>query len=129
MLDSSQLHIVNSQEKNILVVASPGSGKTSVIINRAEYIIREKKVDPKNIVIITFTKAAAENMKSRFKNLFSEEVLPFFGTFHSLFYHILYRTMGDINIISPSSAFYIVEKSLKTYMEEVSEERVKDVLN
>lgn len=129
MLDSSQLDIVNSEEKNILVVASPGSGKTSVIINRAGHIIREKKVDPKNIIIITFTKAAAENMKSRFKNLFSEEMLPFFGTFHSLFYHILYRTMGDINIISPSSAFYIVEKSLKTYMEEVSEERVKDVLN
>ncbi|MDP4088966.1 MAG: ATP-dependent helicase [Bacillota bacterium] len=129
MLDDFQLDIVNSEEKNILVVASPGSGKTTVIINRAGHLIRERQVNPENIIIITFTRAAAENMRRRFKKIFQENRAPFFGTFHSFFYNILLKQYGSIEVISGSSAFYVIEKSLKRFMDEVSEDRVRDILS
>lgn len=129
MLDNLQLDAVYSDEKNILVVASPGSGKTTVIINKIGYLISEKMIDPKNIAVITFTRAAAENMKIRFERLLPGRKPPFFGTFHSLFYNILSRQLGSVNIICGRNAFNVVEKTLKRYMGEVSEDRVKDVLS
>lgn len=129
MLDKFQKEIVTSEEKNILVVASPGSGKTTVIINRAGYLINEKGIDPKSIIIITFTKAAAMNMKIRFKALFPGVEEPFFGTFHSLFYSILKEQRGKINIISNTESHYVLEKTIKKYMDEISEERITDILN
>jgi DNA helicase-2/ATP-dependent DNA helicase PcrA len=129
MLDVFQREIVNSKDKNILVVASPGSGKTTVIVNRAGYLIKEKGIDPKSIVVITFTKASAQNMKIRFKALFPGIVEPFFGTFHSLFYSILKNQRRTINIIGSSECYFVIEKSLKKYMGEISEDRIKDILN
>lgn len=129
MLDKYQKEIVEAKEKNILIVASPGSGKTTVIINRTGYLINERSVNPDNIVIITFTRAAAINMKERFKKLFPENQSPYFGTFHSLCYIILKKERGEINIISEREAYYIIEKVLKSYVEEVNEERVRDILN
>ncbi|NLM34410.1 MAG: ATP-dependent helicase [Clostridiales bacterium] len=129
MLDKYQREIVRAKEKNILVVASPGSGKTTVIINRTGYLINERAIDPSSIVIITFTRAAAINMRERFKKLFPEIQAPYFGTFHSLCYSILKRERGEINIISEREGYYIIEKVLKSYVEEVNEDRVRDILN
>ncbi|SCN21628.1 putative ATP-dependent DNA helicase YjcD [Clostridium sp. N3C] len=129
MLDKYQEEIVRAKEKNILVVASPGSGKTTVIINRTGYLIKEMSIDPKNIVIITFTRAAAINMKERFKKLYTESQTPYFGTFHSLCYSILRNDRGKIKIISEREEYYIIEKVLKSYVEEVNEERIRDILN
>jgi DNA helicase-2/ATP-dependent DNA helicase PcrA len=129
MLDKYQKEIIEAKERNILVVASPGSGKTTVIINRTGYLIKERSIDPKNIIIITFTRAAAKNMRERFERLFPQSQAPFFGTFHSLFYKILRRHRGEINIISEREGYYIIENVLKSYLEEVSEERLKDILN
>ncbi len=91
LLDSYQVKAINIKDKNTLVVAAPGSGKTTVIINRVNYLIEERKVKIGNIIVITFTRAAAENMKTRYKNNFNKNVAPFFGTFHGLFYKILLR--------------------------------------
>lgn len=75
------------------VLAGPGSGKTFVTIQRIRYLIEECKVKPENILVITFTKAAADEMKHRFYRLMEEQSLPVtFGTFHAVFYHILRQT-------------------------------------
>lgn len=84
-----------------LVLAGPGSGKTFVLVNRILNLIRNG-VDPESILIITFTRAAANEMKERFKKLLFEEKvscksLPTFGTFHSVFYEILKEDFGYTN--------------------------------
>ena len=57
-----------------------------------------------NIIVITFTRAAAENMRNRYKNTFNKEKAPFFGTFHGLFYKILLREGYDIKIMEGGKA-------------------------
>ena len=103
LLDNYQVNAIKIKEKNVLVVAAPGSGKTTVIINRVNYLIEERKARTRDIIVITFTKAAAENMKNRYKNTFNKTVSPFFGTFHGLFYKILLREGYKINIIESVS--------------------------
>ena len=86
-----------SQEKAIafykgpsIVLAGPGSGKTTVITHRVKTLIQKYKVNPSKILVVTFTKAAAENMRLRFKSLMAGRSLPVsFGTFHSIFFRIL----------------------------------------
>lgn len=72
----------------MMVLAGPGSGKTTVIIHRIRNLIERYGVLPENILVITFTKAAAEEMKNRFLELSGKRSVSF-GTFHSLFYRII----------------------------------------
>lgn len=73
-----------------LIIASPGSGKTTVITHRTRYLIESCGVQPSNILVITFTKAAATEMKDRFQTLMNGEHHPVsFGTFHAVFFRIL----------------------------------------
>lgn len=96
-----------SQEKAIvlhrgpaIVLAGPGSGKTTVITHRVKNLIQKYHVDPTKILVVTFTKAAAENMRLRFKSLMAGRSLPVsFGTFHSIFFRVL-RTERDYQVDS-----------------------------
>lgn len=73
-----------------LVLAGPGSGKTFTTVERVRYLIRVHKVDPSNILVITFTRAAARQMRDRFFRRMEGESLPVcFGTFHAVFFQIL----------------------------------------
>lgn len=128
-LDEFQVKAATTEERNILVVAAPGSGKTTVIVNRVRYLVEQKRVNPNNIIVITFTKSAANNMKERYLRESKKEVAPFFGTFHGLFYKLLVRHLGEVNIISTNDTYKIIEKALKTYMDEVSEDKIREVLN
>lgn len=129
MLSNQQKEAVECKYKNILVSAGPGSGKTVVIVNRVYYLIRTLKISPRNIIVITFTKAAAENMRKRFMAMDRELVSPFFGTFHGLCYRILKNYYGDISIIESWEIYKIVKGFLASYMEEVSDDRIKDYIN
>lgn len=128
-LDKSQLKAVESNDNNILLCACPGSGKTTVIINRIKYLIETIKSEEKNIFVVTFTKAAAENMKKRYINAFNKEKLPLFCTFHRLFYRILLNEGYKINIINESIKFNYLKNILKKYYDTVSEDKIKEVLN
>lgn len=127
--DKYQQVAIHTEESRVLVVAAPGSGKTTVIVNRVYYLMKQKNVSADNIIVITFTRAAAENMKERFKKLWGNGKLPFFGTFHGLFYKILRRHLGDISIINPSLAFTIINNTLLNFIDEVGEDKVKEVIN
>ncbi len=88
-LNEAQRKAAAFGEGPLLVLAGPGSGKTFTITQRIFYLIFEKKVPPENILVITFTQEAAKSMQERFLKL-CDQIYPVnFGTFHSLFYHIL----------------------------------------
>lgn len=89
LLNDAQREAVMHGDGALLVLAGPGSGKTFTITQRIFYLIEEKRVLPENILVITFTKEAALSMQSRFFYM-SKQTFPVnFGTFHSVFYHIL----------------------------------------
>ena len=73
----------------LLVLAGPGSGKTYVITHRIIHLISECQISPNNILVITFTKAAALEMQNRATKAYKPCSYVQFGTFHSIFYHIL----------------------------------------
>ncbi|MDE6915824.1 MAG: UvrD-helicase domain-containing protein, partial [Lachnospiraceae bacterium] len=77
----------------MLVLAGPGSGKTFVVTQRVKYLIEHHHVRPEDILVITFTKAAATEMQERFGKLSGGRNYPVhFGTFHSVFFQILRHT-------------------------------------
>ena len=94
-LDEIQQKAVTHGEGPLLVTAGPGSGKTTVITHHIKFLIDYLGVPPKEILVITFTKSAATEMKERFMRLCdirNTEVV--FGTFHAFFYQILRRSAG-----------------------------------
>lgn len=81
-------------EGPLLVLAGPGSGKTFVITQRILYLLEELHIPPEQILVITFTKAAALSMQNRFREQSSQIYPVNFGTFHSCFYHILRQSQS-----------------------------------
>ncbi|MGL4730427.1 MAG: ATP-dependent helicase [Clostridium sp.] len=128
-LDNEKLDAILCNDCNILLSAGPGSGKTTVIVNKVYHLINYLNVNPKNIIILTFTKSAANNMKNRYKCISQNEHTPFFGTFHGLFYKILTNYYGNIKIIDSTESFKLIRNFLSSYMDEVSDDKVKEYLN
>ena len=76
----------------MLVLAGPGSGKTAVLTERIRRLIEVYGVSPERILVLTFSKEAAGEMRERFSKQIRDSDLPVhFGTFHAVFYHILKR--------------------------------------
>jgi len=105
-----------------LVLAGPGSGKTTVITERAVRLVREKIVPPENLLVITFTRAAAEEMQSRFRKLLnSEDARVVFGTFHSVFYNMLRRAghaSGRAEVLREGEKLTILEEIFREHFRE-----------
>lgn len=91
-LNADQQKAVTATDGPVLILAGAGSGKTRVLTYRVAYLILEKHIPPENILMLTFTNKAANEMKLRIKNLIPETqggTGPFAGTFHSLCVKIL----------------------------------------
>ena len=81
----------------MMVIAGPGSGKTTVITRRIQYLIESAGVSPADILVISFTRAAALEMENRFKSLTrGQDYQVRFGTFHSIFFWII-KTAYNLN--------------------------------
>lgn len=108
-----------------LVLAGPGSGKTLTIVNRIKYLIEEYKVRPEEILVVTFTRFAAAEMKSRLCTLMGRKDLPVTsGTFHGIYYGILkwaYR-MGQQNILSEEEKYQILRAAVSREKMEIFDE-------
>ena len=101
--NQAQKQAVFHKDGPCLVLAGPGSGKTLTIVNRIQYLVEEAKVRPEEILVITFTKYAAAEMRTRLVRQMKGKSLPFtVGTFHGIYYGILkwaYK-LGPENIFS-----------------------------
>lgn len=129
----SQLRAVTDGDGASLVLAGPGSGKTTVITGRIRYLIEKRGVSPQQILVITFTKAAAGEMRLRFHSAMQGRQLPVqFGTFHAVFFSILkhaYHYRAD-QIISPEWKYAFLRELLAGYhlAEEEQQELMEQLL-
>jgi DNA helicase-2/ATP-dependent DNA helicase PcrA len=81
---------IQHKDGPMLVLAGPGSGKTATLVERTKNLITEHGVSPSNILVITFTKAAANEMKQRFqREMKTTNAKVTFGTFHAIFFMVL----------------------------------------
>jgi DNA helicase II / ATP-dependent DNA helicase PcrA len=109
----------------MMVLAGPGSGKTSVIVERTAYMTTEGGISPSNILVVTFSRAAAKEMKERFLNFTGQEYTPItFGTFHGVFYGILKQAYGftAANILSEEEKSAILRELALNHGGELAEE-------
>lgn len=97
-LNPSQKAAVEATDGPVMVIAGAGSGKTRVLTYRIAYLMSEKKVDPFNILSLTFTNKAAREMKERIGRMVgdSESKNLWMGTFHSVFARILRAEGGNL---------------------------------
>ena len=115
-----------------LVLAGPGSGKTLTIVNRIKHLIEGYKVRPEEILVVTFTRYAASEMKSRLCSLMGQKQVPVtMGTFHGIYYGILkwaYR-FGSQNILSESEKYQILRGVISQQKMEVFDEEdfIRDI--
>ena len=122
-------------EGPMMVIGTPGSGKTTVIVNRINNLIYEHKCNPKNILVITFTKAAAQSMRERFLDLSGlEDTEVRFGTFHSFFFWIIRTAYGkqfSLEVLDENNKRNIIRTILRKLSREMydSEEVLSSVIN
>ena len=113
-MNKEQLRAVKTVTGPVMTIAGPGSGKTTVIVGRVLHMTRDLHITPSSILVVTFTKAAALEMRKRYllQDGASEKVN--FGTFHSVFFHILKQYYGytDKNILTGARAFGILRSVL-----------------
>ncbi len=113
MLNSEQIKAINHFKGPGLVLAGPGSGKTTVIANRVKWLVEEKCINPNSILVLTFTKSAAINMKKRYVEMVeNKNALVHFSTFHSLFYSIISEDKSHTRkgVISESDKINIIKE-------------------
>ncbi len=118
-----------------MVLGTPGSGKTTVIINRVNNLIYEYNVKPENILVITFTRAAAESMEERFLELTGlNETKVRFGTFHSFFYWVVrtaYGSSAQLSVLDENKKRAVIKDILKSLNTEEynSDETIRGILS
>jgi DNA helicase-2/ATP-dependent DNA helicase PcrA len=94
-LNNSQIEAIETINGPVLIMAGAGSGKTRVLTHRYAHLVQNHKVDIEQILAITFTNKAAEEMKTRISDLLNLKISPkWISTFHSLCVKIL-RIHGD----------------------------------
>lgn len=97
-LNDEQLEVVNSTASKLLVLAGAGTGKTETMIQKTIQLVKNLNVSPSDILVLTFTNAAASEMEERYNKYMKGckyTSTPFFGTFHSFCYQLICR---DINV-------------------------------
>ena len=125
-VDAAQKQAIEHNQGPMLVLAGPGSGKTLVITRRTQWLIQKAGVAPGNILVVTFTRAAAGEMRSRFDRLMDGRHLPVsFGTFHAIFFTILkyaYKYKVE-NILSEDEKYAILRDIIHQIDVEMDDEK------
>ena len=123
-LSRAQKEAITHKDGPMMVLAGPGSGKTLVITKRVQYLIGHYKVRPEHILVITFTRAAASEMKERFQRLAGKSLPVSFGTFHSVFFTILKHAYGyrAENILPESKKYDLIREIIYDCHLEIDDE-------
>lgn len=89
-LNNAQKSALRHYTGPAMILAGPGSGKTTVLTKRVKHLLEKYGTEPSSILVITYTKAAAQSMQRRFLREMNQKAVPVvFGTFHAVYYHIL----------------------------------------
>ena len=129
-LNEAQRLAVTHGEGPLLLLAGPGSGKTFTITQRILYLL-EQGTAPEEILVITFTKDAAVSMQQRFRKISPVNLPVNFGTFHSVFYHML-KASGRVrteHLLNNSQKKKLLIPILKEYSREIMQEDTAAVLS
>src|SRR5919197_3862369 len=121
LLNPQQLEAVHASEGPVLILAGAGSGKTRVITYRIAHLIENRGVRPEQILAVTFTNKAADQMKFRIRNLLRAPRSgdPLISTFHSLCVRILRREIEavgytrDFTIYDESDQLQVIKGAMK----------------
>lgn len=104
-LNPRQKLAATRKEGNYLVIAGPGTGKTHTLAYRVVHLVKEG-VDPKSVVVITFTRKAGNELKNRINRLLPDTSIGFVGTFHAFSNYI----SSLIGHASPISKFRLLDQ-------------------
>ena len=133
-INQAQMTAIRHGEGPMLVLAGPGSGKTRVITERTKYLVTERGVSPENILVITFTRAAAQEMQERFVNNMGGRRFPVtFGTFHAVFFQMLKHAYGytSANIATEEQRVMLIREAIEKENLEIEDEAdfVQEILS
>jgi len=111
---SNQKKAIEHGAGPLMVLAGPGSGKTFVITHRIKYLIEGPGINPAHILVVTFSRAAAKEMKDRFEKLCKKSPVTF-GTFHSVFFNLLKTAYGfsSEQIASDELRYTLIKELIK----------------
>lgn len=138
-LNQAQIEAIAHKDGPCMVLAGPGSGKTTVITNRIAHLIEKYKVKPEEILVITFSKAASKEMRERFYNLKKDQAKQLdgwaatvpgassvtFGTFHGIYYGILkwaYKLTTE-NILSDEQKYQLLQRVVEQMNLDIDDEK------
>lgn len=129
--NSAQEKAILHNQGPMMLLAGPGSGKTTTMTKRVKALLEYYQVNPARILVVTFTKAAAREMKERFEKLCIDSGITqnykqvTFGTFHGVFYGILRHAYGltGKNIISEERRFDMLRELVYRQKIEVEDEK------
>ncbi len=122
--DIFQKEAIESDASKLLIVAGPGSGKTTVLTKKIAYLIKNNLIEAKNCLALTFTKKAAEELSERLGKILGKETFINVHTFHSLCFKIL-KEKGDILGLKPD--FQIITKEEKLLYKD--DEKIENALD
>lgn len=121
----AQKKAIEQDKGPFMALAAPGSGKTMVITHHTRYLIEKLGVAPEQILVITFTRAAANEMKGRFEQLMGgNRTRVTFGTFHSVFFQILRQAYhyNAANIIKEEAQYHYIRELVEQEELELADE-------
>ena len=125
-LKQAQIEAIAHKDGPCMVLAGPGSGKTTVITNRIVHLIEKHKVKQEEILVITFSKAASKEMKERFQNISGNKHSQVtFGTFHGIYYGILkwaYKLTSE-NIFSDEQKYQLLQRVIEKMDLDIDDEK------
>jgi DNA helicase II / ATP-dependent DNA helicase PcrA len=134
-LNQNQYRAVSSPLKPVLVLAGPGTGKTRILVARIVWLIEKNKLDPGQILALTFTNKAASEMKSRLeKYLGTNADLLNAGTFHAFSLSLLrkYHTQAGLDkyfaVCDQEYQYHLVQNLAAPYIRENLENKVRGIL-
>ncbi|MBI3541596.1 MAG: UvrD-helicase domain-containing protein, partial [Deltaproteobacteria bacterium] len=126
-LNPQQLEGVHHTEGPLLILAGAGSGKTRVITQRIVCLVQQQKVSPRNILAVTFTNKAAEEMRHRVQGLLGSTAQDIWiSTFHSSCVRILRNSRGIMTSVPSNFVIYDDDDSLTLVKECLEELKIDD---
>jgi len=125
-LNQSQKQASESFGSVLAIIAGPGTGKTRTLTARLEILVLNKKVNARKILVLTFSRKAANEIKERVGKTSRLEEFPFIGTFHALAHKLLVQNGQKIKVIDEPTRLEVVKNILKD--EKLKKAKKKDFL-